>query len=136
VIPVTEDVTGNEQPKAPSYAGSLGIQYEFDLGPRGFLIPRIQSQFQGRTFYRVFNRDEFSNEDFIKYDAKLTWRSENERYALELYGVNLTDEEVLNSLFVGSTFTGGQVLGQYQPPRTYGVKLSVNYVADWIEDLL
>jgi len=44
--------------------------------------------------------------------------------------------DVLNSLFVGAVFSGGQVLGQYQPPRTYGVKLSINYVADWVDDLL
>jgi iron complex outermembrane receptor protein len=132
----TIDVSGNEQPKAPTYAGSFGIQYEFDTGRYGFFTPRFQSQFQGTTFYRVFNRDEFSEDDYIKFDAKLTWRSVNERYAIEIFGVNLTDEDVLNSLFVGSVFSGGQVLGQYQPPRTYGAKFSVNYVADWVEDLL
>lgn len=129
------DVSGNKQPKAPSYAGSFGIQYEFDLEALGFLTPRVQTQFQGKTFYRVFNRDEFSNDDYMKFDAKLTWRSESERYTVDFFVVNLTDVDVLNSVFVGSNITGGQVLGQYQPPRTYGVQLSINYVSDWLEDL-
>jgi iron complex outermembrane receptor protein len=137
VLPaLTSDVSGNSLPKAPRWAGSIGIQYALDLGRWGYLIPRFQTQFQDRTYYRVFNKDEFSQDPFIKFDAKLTWRSQNDRFSGELFGVNLTNEDVINSLIVGPQATGGQVLGQYQAPRLFGVRLGITYTSDLVAGLL
>jgi outer membrane receptor for Fe3+-dicitrate len=41
------DVSGNQLPRSPKFAVNTGIQYEFELGPYGFLTPR--AQFPGRT---------------------------------------------------------------------------------------
>ena len=68
----------------------------------------FQTQFQGQTYYRVFNEGVDGQDPFIKYDAKVMWRSEDDRFTAEVFGVNLSDEDVLNSLFIGSAFTGGQ----------------------------
>ena len=54
----------------------------------------------------------------------------------ELFVVNFTDEDILNSLVIGPSFTGGQVLGQYQPPRLYGVKLGIRTLGDLLPDNL
>ena len=43
---------------------------------------------------------------------------------------NVTDVDVLNFLFVGSTFSGSPVLGQYLPPRTWGLRFAVNFTSD------
>jgi iron complex outermembrane receptor protein len=134
-FPIPEDVSGNQLTRSPAWAGSIGVQYEFDFGRWGYVTPRFQTQFQGKTYYRVFNTDFDSQDPFAKYDAKLSWRSEDERFTAEVFGVNLSDEDILNSVFTGSQVTGGQALGQYQPPRTYGVKVGVNYVSDWLGDL-
>jgi iron complex outermembrane receptor protein len=133
--PLPSDVSGNSLPKAPSWAGSFGIQYDLDMGRWGIFTPRFQTQFQGETFFRVFNLDQFAQEEYIKFDAKLNWLSEDGRFFGELFVVNFTDEEVLNSLIVGSAFTGGQVLGQYQPPRLYGVKLGIRTLGDLMPEL-
>jgi len=130
----TVDVSGNSLPKAPPWAGALGIQYTLDFGKWGYFTPRVQTQFQGKTYYRVFEDDEFSQDPYAKVDLKLMWRSENERFAAEAFVYNLNDEDVVNSMFVGPQATGGQVLGQYQAPRTYGVQFSLNYVSDLLED--
>jgi iron complex outermembrane receptor protein len=129
------DVSGNELPKAPRWAGSFGIQYDLDLGGYGIFTPRVQTQFQSRTFFRVFNKREFSQEDYAKYDAKVNWLSEDGRFFSEIFVTNLTDEDILNSTVVGSSFTGGQVLGQYQAPRTYGVRLGIRTLGDLLPEL-
>ncbi len=128
--PVKVDVSGNSLPKAPNWAGSLGVQYTIDLGRFGFLTPRAQTQFQGQTFFRVFNLEEFSQAPFAKLDLKLFWRSQDDRFTAEFFVNNVTDEDVINSVFVGPQQTGGQVLAQYQPPRLVGFKIGVNYMSD------
>ncbi len=135
-FPLPQDVSGNNLSRSPSWAGSLGVQYELDVGRWGFFTPRFQTQFQDTTYYRVFNTDFDSQEPFIKYDAKIMWRSEDDRFTAEVFGVNLTDEDVLNSVVIGSQLTGGQGFGQYQPPRTYGVRVGINYVSDWLDEML
>lgn len=143
------DVSGNTLSKSPPWAGAFGIQYELDFGRWGFFTPRFQTQFQDKTFYRVFNsyegvepedgvyrlEDDFTDA-FIKYDAKIMWRSEDDRFYAEIFGANLSDEDVINSVFVGSQFSGGQAFAQYQPPRTYGVKIGINSISDWVSDWL
>jgi iron complex outermembrane receptor protein len=129
------DVSGNSLSRSPAWAGSIGIQYELDFGRWGFFTPRFQTQYQDTTYYRVFNTEFDSQDPFIKYDAKIMWRSEDDRFKAEVFGVNLSDEDVINSVIVGSTFSGGQAFAQYQAPRTYGVKFGINYVSDWVADI-
>jgi iron complex outermembrane receptor protein len=146
ILPV--DVSGNRLTRSPEWALAFGAQYEFDFGRWGFFTPRFALQAQGLTYYRVFNSyddtpkrpglqyfTDDKQDPFVKYDAKIMWRSEDDRFTAEVFGVNLSDEDVLNSVVVGSQFSGGQALGQFQPPRTYGIRLGINYISDWLPEL-
>lgn len=128
--PPPTDVSGNFLPKAPEFSGSFGVQYALGAGRWGTFSPRAQLQGQSRTYFRVFNREEFSQEGFVKLDLSLDWVSEDERFSIRGFVNNVTDEDVLNFLFVGSPAFGGHVTGQYMAPRTWGVRLGVNYTND------
>jgi iron complex outermembrane receptor protein len=128
--PIADDVSGNRLPRAPAWAGGFGIEYGIDLGRWGLITPRFALQFQGRTYFRVFNKKEFSQEPFVKLDSSVRWRSESQRFFGEFFVTNITDEDVINFMFVGPAATGGQVLGQYQPPRLFGIRLGFDFVSD------
>jgi len=128
--PMPENVSGNQLPKAPSWAGAFGIEYEIPLGRFGAITPRFQLQYQAKTFFRIFNREEFSQDPFVKLDASIRWWSESQRFYAEFFGRNLTDVDVINSMLVGPQASGGQVLGQYQPPRLFGIKLGIGFISD------
>jgi len=123
-------VSGNQLPKAPVIGGSFGIQYAAEAGKWGTFTPRLQVQGQTRTYYRVFNRDEFSQEGFAKLDLQMSWLSEDGRFQLVGFVNNVTDVDVLNFLFVGAATNGSPVLGQYLAPRTWGIRLGINYTSD------
>jgi iron complex outermembrane receptor protein len=58
------------------------------------------------------------------FDATLAWRPENGRYAVSIWGRNLTNKvEVLGYTPVGATFA----FGSPTPPRVFGVTLSTNF---------
>jgi len=126
-----QDLSGNVMNKAPKYNLSLGVQYDLrtsDLGlpDWGTVTPRLQYQYQSRTFYRPWNRPEFSQPPFSKVDLRLGWRSRSGRWSVEGFVANVTDVDVINFLEVGA-FGDGTVFGFYHPPRTAGVRVGLSY---------
>jgi len=128
--PPPENVSGNRLPKAPEFAGSLGVQYEWDLGRWGRITPRAQAQGQSRTYFRVFNTEQFSQSPFIKMDLSLDWVSEDDRYTIRGFVNNVNDVDVINFLFVGPQLLGAPTSAYYLPPRTWGIRLGVNFTSD------
>ena len=125
------DLTGNALPKAPRFGGSFGIQYDWDLERWGIFSPRVQMQTQSRTYYRVFNVEEFSQKAFAKLDISLEWRSEDGVYLVRGFVNNVTDVDVLNFLFIGPANIGGPALGFYLPPRTWGIRVGITTLPDF-----
>jgi iron complex outermembrane receptor protein len=127
-----EDLSGNSLEKAPRFAGSFGVQYDWDWERWGVLSPRVQMQAQSRTYYRTFNREEFSQAPFAKLDLSLEWRSEDDVFVVRGFVDNVTDVDVINFLFIGPPSIGGPTLGFYLPPRTWGVRIGVTTLPDWL----
>jgi len=126
-----EDLSGNSLDKAPRFAGSFGIQYDWDLIRWGTWSPRFQLQSQSRTYYRTFNREEFSQPAFVKMDLSLEWRSEDGVFSVRGFVDNVTDVDVINFLFIGPPTIGAPTLGFYLPPRTWGVRVGITTLPDW-----
>lgn len=126
-----QDLSGNTMNKAPRYNLSLGAQYDVHartvgLPDWGTITPRIQYQYQSRTFYRPWNRPEFSQQPFSRVDVRLGWRSRSGRWSLEGFVDNVTDVDVINYLQVGA-FADGTVFSFYHPPRTAGIRVGMAY---------
>ncbi len=126
-----EDLTGNTLEKAPRFAGSFGVQYDWDLERWGTFSPRAQMQTQSRTYYRVFNEERFSQDPFAKLDLSIDWTSEDGVYIVRGFVNNVTDEDVINFLFVSPAGIGAPVLGFYLPPRTWGIRVGITTLPDF-----
>lgn len=126
-----QDLSGNALEKAPRFAGSFGIQYDWDLGRWGIWSPRAQMQSQSRTYYRTFNKEEFSQDPFAKLDLSLEWRSEDGVFLVRGFVNNVTDVDVINFLFIGPPQIGAPTLAFYLPPRTWGLRVGVTTLPDW-----
>lgn len=126
-----QDVSGNRLNKAPKYNLALGVQYDVELSGLGLaaggtLTPRIQYQFQSRTYFRPWNQARYSQPAYSKVDLRLAWTSPSSRWKVEGFIDNLTDVDVLNYLQVGAVFDE-TVFGFYQAPRTAGIRVGFNY---------
>jgi len=126
-----QDLSGNTLPKSPKYNLTFNVQYDIYLSSLGLpdwgtITPRIQYNYQSRTYYRVWNLNEFSQRPYSKVDLRLTWRSPTSRWEVSGYVNNVTDVDVINSVFLSSN-ADGTVTGQYQLPRWAGLRIKFTY---------
>jgi iron complex outermembrane receptor protein len=126
-----QDVSGNRMNKAPKYNVAVGVQYDIDLAGLGLegagtLTPRLQYQYQTRTYFRPWNEREYSQPTFSKVDVRLTWLSPSSRWKVEGFVNNITDVDVINFIQVGAVFDS-TVFGFYQAPRTAGVRVGFDF---------
>lgn len=119
---VPQDYSANRPQRAPRWDVTAGFTQEFafeggEVSLTGSVNYRsnVDTDLANRTFsYRP---------SMTVFDATLGWRPENGRYAVSIWGRNLTNEvEVL-----GYTPVGPFAFSSPTPPRVYGVTLSTDF---------
>jgi iron complex outermembrane receptor protein len=126
-----QDLSGNTIPKAPKYNMTVNAQYDIYLSSLGLpewgtLTPRVQYNYQSRTYYRVWNEPQTSQGAFSRVDLRLTWRSNSDQWQIEGFINNVTDVDVINSIFLSSG-ADGTITAQYQMPRMAGLRLKYSF---------
>ena len=74
--------------------------------------------------YEEFNDDRLASDAYTLVDANVLFTSANERFTVNLWGKNLTDEFVWAGSF--SVSTSRTIGGTIMPPRSYGLTLGYN----------
>lgn len=101
-----------------------GIAYDFDLGEMGTLTPEVQAYYNDGYLLSPVLQFSFNQESYTKTDLYLTWRNAEENLTFQAFVQNVEDKAVIGRVTVGN---GGAVNGTYQPPRTWGLRLSYRY---------
>ena len=129
--PVTRlcDFAGHRLVQTPRYTFDVGGQYAWRTG-WGEVTPRIDVFTSGDLFFLSANSPLERQKAYTLVDANVTWRSLDGRYTVEVFGRNLGDEDVisndgLQSNTIGMGFAPDNLA--YYPPRTYGVRLGVDF---------
>lgn len=111
------DASGHRMIRSPKTTVSAGANYTIPL-TNGKLNGDISYYYNSGYFYEADNR--LRQPAYSLVNAQLSWLSPYERYAVRLWGRNLTDEVYYTNI---SSSIGDN--GTWAAPRTYGVTLEV-----------
>ncbi|MGR9107746.1 MAG: TonB-dependent receptor [Gammaproteobacteria bacterium] len=109
------DFSGNQAPFAPEFNLLLAAEYR---QPQG-LFARAEGLWTGETFFDQQNSPLFSQTAYGIFNARIGF--ERPHFALYAFGYNLTDTRYF-TFKLPSAFAGTPGV-----PRTYGVRLSLNF---------
>jgi len=123
VITPTNDVqAGDELAFAPEFQGTLRARYEWDVFSAGWVahvMPMVSWSSKSYSDIILINRDEIDSWTMWGLTAGVS----NEKWSFELFGNNLSDERAE----VARNFVFDRQRVTYAPPRTIGVRASLNF---------
>ena len=121
---VTPDM---KTPYTPKSKWSIGTQYEFRLGDKGTLTPRVDATYQGSQFTAAINDPLWNQiEDYTVLTARLTWRNTEGNWQTALNVSNVTDKLYYLTLF-DLHDSAGYVNGQPAMPRQWSITVKHNF---------
>jgi iron complex outermembrane receptor protein len=110
-------------PYTPKTKWSLGTQYEFSLGGRGTLTPRVDVAYTGSQFSAAINDALWNQiESYTVANARVTWRNTEGNWQAAFNVTNVTDELYYLTLFDLHN-SASYVNGQPALPRQYSISL-------------
>ena len=114
------DATGNTTVRTPKWSGNVSFNYDTPFAS-GNLLSSATVAYMGKFYWSADNQP--SQDDYTVFNLSLLWTSPSEKYNLNLWGKNLTDE-AFNSIVSQSSYGN---LTRQGDPRTYGVTFGVNF---------
>ena len=117
-------LAGNPTRNSPDWSGNLHAEYDFVL-PAGTLTLMGDVSYKDDVYFTEFARLIEGQDAYTILDLQLRFVTGDGRWTANLWGKNLTDEEVVSSTFQLAT---ARVLGAtYMPPRTYGITVGYRF---------
>jgi iron complex outermembrane recepter protein len=119
------DCSGKPTINSPKWSATLAYEHTFDLGGDMALVAGARTQIQSAQYFNVnFIKSERQG-SYAMADAFLTLEGPDRKWALTAFVNNITDEEVLVRTGVRPVLNFS--VATLRPPRTYGLRASVNF---------
>ena len=125
-FPVEFDYSGNQLVAAPEFNWSVVTDYEIPLFGWGSLVPQYAFNYVSKAFLDPQMLDPISQDGYWLHDARVSYRTPDERIELSFWVSNLFDEEYKVDVF-DLTREFNTILEVWGDPRMYGVTLSLNW---------
>jgi iron complex outermembrane receptor protein len=106
----------------PDWSGTLGASYEIGLRGGATLTPEFDLLYSGEYLLSA-SAPNVTQEAYAKIDARVTYRTADERFSVQAFVQNLTDKATLGRITTGTL----SAQGTYSDPRTYGIRLGFNF---------
>ncbi|MDB5466914.1 MAG: hypothetical protein JWQ46_1676, partial [Phenylobacterium sp.] len=123
------DFAGHRLVQTPKYTFDFGAQYTFNTS-LGQITPRVDVFASGDLYFLSANSPFDRQGAYTLTNANVTWRDPTGRYSVEAFVRNAFDKNVIsNDGLQSNTLGGGFGLDNYAyyPPRTFGVRLGVDF---------
>ncbi len=111
----------------PEWSSAIGVAYNFELGSRGTLTPRVDWSFHDEQYNDAVNTPQLKQDSYHMLNAALVYTSADEHWEAILGGRNLLDEDYLitgNSAFKTAASYVEQVYGR---PREWWLSLKYDF---------
>lgn len=118
--PAGISLAGKQIPFTPKTKFTFGARYDVDLGGSGTITPSVNAVVSGAYFNTDFNTLLDRQKAHSKFDLRLAWMSDDERYGVDLFVENVGNVAVKNRGVFGSQGLNAS----FETPRFFGVKLS------------
>lgn len=117
------DASGNSLPNAPKWSGRISYAHIFDLPGWGKLTPSVDFYAQSATYSDVQNYSQSRRDAYTKTDLNLRYDLEGGQISITGFVNNVENSQVPNTL----TTVWSSTTVNYDPPRTYGVRLGTAF---------
>jgi iron complex outermembrane receptor protein len=105
---------------APKWSVNAGAAYAVNLPGLGTLTPRIDWSHNSRTYVDARNTPELIQDAYGLLNLSLTFEDESQKWLVQLFGTNVTDERYLMGGVGGPDFQG-VITGAYGRPAEWGL---------------
>lgn len=121
------DLGGRKPPQTPNWTISVGYDHEFSLGDAGTITAGVFSFFRSSYFTDIFNYNDSRQGSFTQSDANLTYAPADRKWFIQAFVRNIEGTRSLS--FASFTVAGADRLHlwQFNPPRTYGVRVGFDF---------
>jgi len=121
------NLAGNRLPQTPHIVIGVGYDHIFRLGSVGTLTANAYSRFKSDSFLTFFNYRDSRQAAYTQTDVSLEYKPMNKAFGIQAFARNL--ENVRPLAYAGYTAAGPDDIFNFQfgTPRTYGVRLSVDF---------
>lgn len=122
------DCSGRRTPRSGEWTALANVEQTIHLSNGARLVgeadARYESGFEGDVNYIPQTR----TYPTTRYDLSLSYLAANDRLAVKAYVDNVSDEKTISTITLSNAYAvNGIVAAPLQPPRTYGVRATVNW---------
>jgi iron complex outermembrane recepter protein len=119
----TLDYTGNHIPYSPDWKLTAFASYDIDLGSAGRVTPQATLLWSDGFFNTDTNTVLDFQPSFAKLDLRIGWASVDDRFTVEGFVNNVTDQITLNR----ATFGSRGLNQSFDAPRMYGLRVGARF---------
>lgn len=124
IIPGAGDYSGNQMQNAPGHSFTGNYSHTFDLAGGATVVAHGEARYEGDQWADFRNSPGSLVNGFWRLGGDVTYRSADDRWSLGVFARNLTNN---GSVMVFNAGLGPQSIAGPLPPRTYGVRASVDF---------
>jgi outer membrane receptor protein involved in Fe transport len=121
------NLAGNELPQSPELTGTVGTEIDFGIGGNWRMTIRGDYYYQAASFTRVYNTVSDEIHAWSNVNAAIKIGNPSIGLAIELYGKNLLDKDVITGYVTNSDQLGLTRTVMTLDPRLLGLKVSYQF---------